>query len=168
MPVPFLAAIFWDGFPAVLSTAGALAGVVKPGRARGVCLARPDPRRLSAIMHGQILEAPIRWRQELGMPVPSGVVKWFDPERDVGAITQDGGSWEAVAHRSAVHGDADRVLVAGHRVRFDVTQDADGIRADNIHPATRPSCSPAERPQHGQLVWMVPPGLPPRLVPVSG
>ncbi|WAU78561.1 cold shock domain-containing protein (plasmid) [Streptomyces sp. Qhu-G9] len=95
------------------------------------------------------------------MPVPSGVVKWFDPERGVGAITQDGGGWEAVAHRSAVHGDADRVLVAGHRVRFDV-------RADNIQPATRLACPPAERPQHGQLVWIVPPGLPPRPVAVGG
>ncbi|WP_405573669.1 cold shock domain-containing protein [Streptomyces phaeochromogenes] len=80
------------------------------------------------------------------MPVPSGVVKWFDPEQGVGAITQDGDSWEAVAHRSAVHGDADRVLVADHRVRFDVTQDTDGVRADNIHPPTRLDCSPTERP----------------------
>ncbi|GHH63409.1 cold shock CspA family protein [Streptomyces umbrinus] len=102
------------------------------------------------------------------MPVPSGVVKWFDPERDVGAITQDGGVWEAVAHRSAVHGDAEGVLVEGHRVRFDVTQDADGVRADNIHPPTRLDYPPAGRPQHGRLVWMVPPGLPPHPAPVGG
>ncbi|MGX1916030.1 cold-shock protein [Streptomyces phaeochromogenes] len=107
-------------------------------------------------------------REELGAPVPSGVVKWFDPERGVGAITQDGDGWEAVAHRSAVHGDAEGVLVAGHRVCFDVTRDADGVRADNIQPPTRLDCPPAKRPQHGQLVWMVPPGLPPRPVPVSG
>ncbi|WP_306935043.1 cold-shock protein [Streptomyces phaeochromogenes] len=102
------------------------------------------------------------------MPVPSGVVKWFDPERGVGAITQDGADWEAVAHRSAVHGDAEGVLAAGHRVSFDLTQDADGVRADNIQPPTRLDRPPAERPQHGQLIWMVPPGLPPRPVPVSG
>ncbi|MDQ1033034.1 cold shock CspA family protein [Streptomyces umbrinus] len=123
---------------------------------------------MSAIMRGRMLGAPIRWRQELGVPVPSGVVKWFDPERGVGAIAQDGAGWEAVAHRSAVHGDADRVLVAGSRVCFDVTQDADGVRADNIQPPTRLDCSPAERPQNGQLVWMVPPGLPPRPVLVGG
>ena len=100
--------------------------------------------------------------------MPSGVVKWFDPEQGVGAITQDDDGREAVAHRSAVHGDANRVLVTGHRVRFDVTQDADGVRADNIQPPTRLDRPPAERPQHGQLVWTVPPGLPPRPVPVGG
>ncbi|WP_405506308.1 cold-shock protein [Streptomyces purpurascens] len=95
------------------------------------------------------------------------MVKWFDPEQGLGAIAQDGGG-DAVAHRSAVRGDADRVLAAGSRVCFDVTQDADGVRADNIQPPTRLCCPPAERPQDGELVWMVPPGLPPRPAPDGG
>ncbi|MEU1939109.1 cold-shock protein [Streptomyces coeruleorubidus] len=69
----------------------------------------------------------------------------------LGVIAQDGG-WDAVAHRSAVRGDADRVLVAGSRMCFDVTEDADGVRADNIRPLTRLCFSPAERPQDGELV----------------
>jgi CspA family cold shock protein len=103
--------------------------------------------------------------------VPIGVVKWFDPEQGLGAIAQDGGG-DAVAHRSAVRGDADRVLVAGSRVCFDVTQDADGVRADNIQPPTRPPtrlcCPPAERSQDGEFVRTVPPGLPPRPASVGG
>jgi cold shock CspA family protein len=51
------------------------------------------------------------------------VVKWFDPERGLGAIPPDGGGRDAVAHRSAVHGDTDRLLVACSRVCFDITQD---------------------------------------------
>ncbi|MGX1916151.1 cold-shock protein [Streptomyces phaeochromogenes] len=100
--------------------------------------------------------------------MPIGVVKWFDPERGLGAIAQDGEGIDAVAHRSAVHGDADRVLAAGSRVRFDVTQDADGVRADNIQPPTQLCCPPAVRPRDSELVWIVPPGLPPRPATAGG
>lgn len=94
-----------------------------------------------------------------GLSVPCGVVKWFDPVQGVGVIVQDGPFPDAVAHRSAVHGEAERTLVAGKRVLFDVTWDAAGVRADNIHPAPQPCCppdkgpgsDPAARPQAGLL-----------------
>jgi cold shock CspA family protein len=70
--------------------------------------------------------------------VPSGVVKWFDPCRGLGVIAQDSGGPDAVAHRLAVHGDADCMLVAGNRVLFDVTLDVAGVRADNIRQAAGP------------------------------
>jgi cold shock CspA family protein len=60
------------------------------------------------------------------------VVKWFDPHRDVGVLARDDGGPDAVADRSAVQGDADRTLVPGQRVLFDITFDASGVRADNI------------------------------------
>ncbi|WSS99704.1 cold shock domain-containing protein [Streptomyces phaeochromogenes] len=63
------------------------------------------------------------------------MVKWFDPGRGTGVIVQDGGGPDALACPSAVHGDAGRILVAGERVVFDVTLDAGGVRADNIHAA---------------------------------
>ncbi|MFD7283912.1 cold-shock protein [Streptomyces sp. NPDC059862] len=72
-----------------------------------------------------------------GSSVPYGVVKWFDPGRGVGAIAQERAGPDAVACRSAVHGNADSTLVAGTRVLFDLTLDAAGIRADNIRPAPR-------------------------------
>ncbi|MFD3504740.1 cold-shock protein [Streptomyces sp. NPDC058678] len=89
--------------------------------------------------------------------MPSGVVKWFDPGRGLGVIAQDSGGPDAVAHRSAVHGDANCMLVVGGRVLFDVTLDAAGVRADNIRQAAGPGCPPvggpggemAARPQAG-------------------
>ncbi len=78
--------------------------------------------------------------------MPSGVVKWFDPERGLGVIALDGGGFEAVAYRSAVHGDAEPELVAGKRVCFDVTRDAAGVRADNVRRMTPGCCAPAEGP----------------------
>jgi cold shock CspA family protein len=81
-----------------------------------------------------------------GLPVPCGVVKWFDPVRGVGIIVQDGPFPDAVAHRSAVHAEAELTLVAGERVLFDVTLDAAGVRADNIWPTPEPCCPPAGGP----------------------
>jgi cold shock CspA family protein len=74
------------------------------------------------------------------------VVKWFDPERGLGVIALDGGGFDAVAYRSAVHGDAELELVAGKRVCFDVTRDAAGVRADNVRRMTLGCCAPAEGP----------------------
>lgn len=79
--------------------------------------------------------------------MPSGVVKWFDPGRGVGVIALDGGGGEAVAHRSAIHGGAERMPVEGERVCFDVTRDADGVRADNIRRPAPGYCAPAEEPR---------------------
>jgi cold shock CspA family protein len=76
--------------------------------------------------------------------VPSDVVKWFDQDRGLGIIAQDGGGFDAVAFRPAVRGDAERELVPGRRVCFDVTQDAAGVRADNIRRLTPGGCAPDE------------------------
>ncbi|MGQ4390422.1 cold-shock protein [Streptomyces sp. SAS_270] len=78
------------------------------------------------------------------MPVPNGVVKWFDPDRGVGVITPDGAAPDAVAYRSAILRRADRTLVEGERVLFDLTQDSTGIRADNIHRLPPGTCCPRE------------------------
>ncbi|MEV5432547.1 cold shock domain-containing protein [Streptomyces sp. NPDC052701] len=78
--------------------------------------------------------------------MPSGVVKWFDPGRGLGVIVQDGGGFDVVVYRSAVHGDAERELVAGKRVCFDVIQDAAGVRADNVRRMTPGCCVPPEGP----------------------
>ncbi|MFE9454933.1 cold-shock protein [Streptomyces sp. NPDC006739] len=67
-----------------------------------------------------------------GDDVPVGVVKWFDPERGVGRVGQDGGGPDAVAYRSAVRGPGDGTLLVGEMVEFDLTVDAAGVRADNI------------------------------------
>ncbi|UQA94145.1 cold-shock protein [Streptomyces halobius] len=70
--------------------------------------------------------------------MPSGIVKWFDPGRGVGVITQDDAGREVVAYRSAIQGNRDRRLIKGERVLFNVTQDSEGTRADNIHRVPEP------------------------------
>lgn len=62
----------------------------------------------------------------------------------LGLIAPDGGGFDAVAHRTAVRGDAEREMVTGRRVHFDLTLNATGIRADNIRPAPQKPCAPAE------------------------
>ncbi|MEU7278306.1 cold shock domain-containing protein [Streptomyces sp. NPDC045431] len=64
--------------------------------------------------------------------MPSGVVKWFDSDQGVGMICQGRDQPEVLAELSAVRGPARR-LVQGDRVLFDITFDAAGRRADNIH-----------------------------------
>lgn len=91
--------------------------------------------------------------------MPFGVVKWFDPVRGEGVIVLDDGG-EAVAHRSEVHGVAERVMVEGERVFCDVTRDGWGARADNICPAVLVSSAPAEGPEGDAAVpqggvWLV-------------
>ncbi|GGO54592.1 hypothetical protein GCM10012286_64720 [Streptomyces lasiicapitis] len=88
-------------------------------------------------------------RSNEGVSMPCGVVKWFDPVRGVGAIALDDGGADAVAHRSAVHGVAEPLLVEGDRVRCDVTQDGWAVRADNIRPVTPEGCPPTESPGRG-------------------
>ncbi|MFE9220772.1 cold-shock protein [Streptomyces lavendulae] len=64
--------------------------------------------------------------------VPSGVVKWFDADKGIGVICQDGDGQAVTAERSAIQAPGPGVLVQGELVRFDVTRDAEGIRADNV------------------------------------
>ncbi|UUU23740.1 cold shock domain-containing protein [Streptomyces sp. DSM 40750] len=87
-------------------------------------------------------------------------MKWFDPDRGLGAIAQDGGGFDAAAYRSAVRGDAECELIAGRRVCFDVTLDAAGVRADNIRRLGSGCCPPAEGADgeaaaHEQAGWPV-------------
>jgi CspA family cold shock protein len=72
------------------------------------------------------------------------VVKWFDPVRGLGVIAPDGNGFDAVAYRSAFRGIAEQELVAGRRVRFDLTVDATGVRADNICPTPPLRSGPVE------------------------
>ncbi|MEV0375942.1 cold shock domain-containing protein [Streptomyces sp. NPDC050636] len=87
-------------------------------------------------------------------------MKWFDPDRGLGVIAQDCGGFDAVAYRAAVRGDAERELVAGRRVCFDITQDAAGVRADNIRRLTPGCFAPAEGPEGNKAArqeagWLV-------------
>ncbi|WP_420717829.1 cold-shock protein [Streptomyces sp. H27-S2] len=74
--------------------------------------------------------------QEAGSVSPCGVVKWFDPDRGVGLISQEGAGPDVRAEASAVHGKA-HPLRQGDKVLFNITLDSAGPRADNIHRPER-------------------------------
>lgn len=66
--------------------------------------------------------------------VPHGVVKWFDHERGAGLVAQTGGGPDVLAYRSAIQGDEPaRTLTTGERVSFNLVEDFEGIRAENIY-----------------------------------
>ena len=74
---------------------------------------------------------------------PCGVVKWFDPDRGIGLISQEGAGPDVRAEASAVHGTDS--LRPGEEVLFDLTLDSAGLRADNIHRPVRRETQPLNR-----------------------
>ncbi|OEJ35223.1 hypothetical protein BGK67_31445 [Streptomyces subrutilus] len=67
---------------------------------------------------------------------PFGVVKWFDPDRGTGLISQEGAGPDVQAEASAIQGE-DGCLRQGEEVFFNMTLDSWGLRADNIHRSVR-------------------------------
>jgi cold shock protein len=65
--------------------------------------------------------------------VATGVVKWFDPRRRYGFITEDGGP-EVFVHANEVLATGASALREGQRVEFDVTQTAKGPQATSVRP----------------------------------
>lgn len=63
--------------------------------------------------------------------VISGTVKWFNESTGFGFIEQQNGP-EVFAHSNAILGDGPRVLVAGQKVEFVVSQGEKGPMAENI------------------------------------
>ncbi|MFD3720771.1 cold-shock protein [Streptomyces sp. NPDC058674] len=59
-------------------------------------------------------------------------MKWFDPARGIGLISQEGDGPDVHAEASAIQGKDDH-LRPGEEVFFNITLDSAGLRADNIH-----------------------------------
>ncbi|WP_406187293.1 cold-shock protein [Streptomyces sp. NBC_01006] len=78
---------------------------------------------------------------------PCGIVKWFDPDRGTGLISQDGTGPDIHAEARAIRENGPR-LRPGDRVLFDLTHDSAGLRADNIHQAEDDRSQDGPR-QHG-------------------
>lgn len=65
----------------------------------------------------------------------NGTVKWFNPEKGFGFISNDDGSGDVFVHFSAIQGEGYRTLNEGDRVSFDTEQDpknAEKLRAVNV------------------------------------
>ena len=65
----------------------------------------------------------------------NGTVKWFNPDKGFGFISNDDGSGDIFVHFSAIQGEGYRTLSEGDRVSFDTEQDPKNIeklRAVNV------------------------------------
>ncbi len=64
-----------------------------------------------------------------------GTVKWFNPEKGFGFISNDDGSGDVFVHFSAIVADGYKTLNEGQKVTFDIeadTRNPDKSRAVNV------------------------------------
>jgi cold shock protein len=65
--------------------------------------------------------------------VATGTVKWFNPDKGYGFITQENGP-DVFVHFSAISGEGYRNLEENQKVEFEVTQGQKGPQATNVRP----------------------------------
>ena len=63
----------------------------------------------------------------------TGTVKWFNPDKGFGFISQEDGP-DVFVHFSAIQGEGYRNLEENQQVEFDVTQGEKGPQASNVRP----------------------------------
>ncbi len=69
------------------------------------------------------------------MQMPSGTVKWFDPDKGYGFIDVDGEEDDLFVHfTEIVDSGGFRTLEEGQRVSFDVTDSPKGKQASGVAP----------------------------------
>jgi cold shock CspA family protein/peroxiredoxin len=67
-----------------------------------------------------------------GLPVSRGVVRQFDVEAGVGAITSDSSDEEVFFHFTAIPGEGYRTLRPGTSVKFEIVESEEGLTARNV------------------------------------
>lgn len=83
---------------------------------------RSEPRSVSAHLRGKDKE----------LKMAQGSVKWFNPEKGYGFISQENGE-DLFVHYSEIKMDGFRTLEDGQKVSFDVVEGNDGkMQASNV------------------------------------
>jgi CspA family cold shock protein len=63
--------------------------------------------------------------------MPVGTVKWFNPDKGFGFITQSGGE-DVFVHFKAIVGDGFKSLEEGQKVEFEIVKGPKGLQAANV------------------------------------
>lgn len=63
----------------------------------------------------------------------TGTVKWFNPQKGYGFISQENGP-DVFVHHSAIQGEGYKSLEENQKVEFDVTEGPKGAQAANVRP----------------------------------
>jgi len=73
-----------------------------------------------------------------GIVMNTGTVKWFNPEKGYGFVSNDEGGEDLFVHFSSIVTDGFKTLKEGQKVTFDVEADpknSSKLRAVNVTPA---------------------------------
>jgi cold shock protein len=72
-------------------------------------------------------------QERRGLLVTTGTVKWFNPDKGFGFISQEDGP-DVFVHFSAIQSSGFRTLEENQKVEFEVTQGPKGPQASNVRP----------------------------------
>ena len=73
-----------------------------------------------------------RWEKKEGIRMAQGTVKWFNPEKGYGFISQEGGE-DLFVHWSEIQMDGYKTLDEGAAVEFEITTGDNGkLQASNV------------------------------------
>ncbi len=68
------------------------------------------------------------------MSKSTGTVKWFNPDKGFGFITQANGGEDVFVHFRAITGNGFKTLTEGQEVSFETERGQKGLQAANVTP----------------------------------
>ena len=67
--------------------------------------------------------------------MPSGKIKWFNPKKGYGFITEDKTERDIFLHISALENSRLRILKEDQRIKFDIKEEKEKLQAINLKKA---------------------------------